>query len=118
MKLIFAVAGAFNLLVVAGFLLFMDVALPVVGLEVNNSSTVFLHLFLTMVALFGVAYFCIAINPVRFRELMLFGALSKILLVMVVVLDVYIGLVNRKILLILLADLAFALAFLHFYRSR
>ena len=95
----------------------MDVALPVVGLEVNNSSTVFLHLFLAMVGLFGVAYLCIAINPIRFRELMLFGALSKILLVMVVVLDVYIGLVNWKILLILVADLMFALMFLRFYQS-
>jgi hypothetical protein len=118
MKLFFLIAGVFNLLVVAGFLIFMDVALPMIGLEVNNSSIVFAHLFLTMVGLFGLAYFCVAFNPLRYKELMLFGALSKILLVIVVMLDVYIGLVNWKILLILVADLIFALMFLRFYLSR
>lgn len=115
MKTFFLIAAAFNFFVVFLFLFFMDGLFPIFELEVNNSSITFMHLFLALVLLFGVAYLTIAFDPVRFRELILFGALSKLILVLVGTLDVVLGYVSWPIVIPLVGDIVFALAFLKVY---
>ncbi len=72
---------------------------------------------MAVVGLFGIAYYKIAFQPERFRELILFGAQAKLILVATGVLCVLLGLVLWRILIPLAADLLFAVIFINYYKQ-
>jgi len=71
----------------------------------------FLHLFSTLVFLFGIAYYRAATDLEGQAEVIKLGGVAKLALVVVAALDVVLGLVSWPILVPLSGDLVFGLLF-------
>ena len=117
MKVFFTVSAVFNFAVVLLFVLGQSLLFPLFGLEPNNSAINFMYFLMSVVGLFGVAYYRIANQPERYRELILFGAQAKLVLAATGVLNVVIGLVLWPILIPLAADVVFAAIFIKYYKQ-
>ena len=72
---------------------------------------------MALVALFGFAYYKIAVDPVRYSELILFGAQAKLVLVLTGLVCVVQGLALWPLLIPFAADLVFGLIFVRIYRQ-
>ena len=79
---LFGIAAALNFLVAAGLLVFRPQLALLLGLDpIVGTNLVLVNLAGTMIGLFGYGYFRIAWDPARFRPLIQYSAIGKLLAV-------------------------------------
>jgi hypothetical protein len=78
---LFKIAACFNLLAGLPLLLATTHVAPLLGLEVNPTSTLFIQITTAMVVMFGWAYWMVSVDPVRYRPLIGLGLASKIMVI-------------------------------------
>ncbi len=110
-KLMFTLAAWFNWLIAASFIFATNWTLNLWGISPVPESPVYLHFFGILVFMFGVGYFWISRDPVANRPLIKLGAIGKLLLVGVGVIDVLLGFVSWQVLMPLSFDLLFSVLF-------
>ena len=82
---VFAVAGAFNLLVGIGGFVAPEVTCGLLGVPLPTNR-VFMQLAMWLIIVVGVGYCLTAVHPERNRDLMRIGALGKLLVLPLIVL--------------------------------
>lgn len=110
---LFVTAAVFNWLVALSLALPGDAAWRLVGLA-RPADTLFLHLSLTFIALFGVAYFWIGVAPAGKAPLVVIGAVGKVAAFAVVFGHYLAGSIPAGVALLGAGDLVFAALFLGF----
>ncbi len=117
-RALFAVAGVANCLVALGFVPGVGIVWRMVGMS-PPEQTLFLHFFVLFVALFGFAYFWIAVNLSNKRGLILISAIGKTSAFLIVFGHYLSGSVPLGLVAFISGDLVFAALFLRFlYRPR
>ena len=114
----FLVAAAFNWLVAVALAIPGSPAWRLVGVP-PPEQTLFLHLFVALVAIFGVAYFWIGLDISGKRALVVIAVIGKLSVVAVVIGHYVAGSVPVSLALPAVGDLLFAALFVRFlYRQR
>jgi len=117
-RALFFVAAAANLFAAYAFLPSVGIVWSMVGMS-PPENTLFVHFFVLFVALFGCAYFWIALDVSNKRGLILISAIGKTSAVVVVFAHYLTGSVPLGLVVLLSGDLVFAALFLRFlYRPR
>jgi len=111
MKALFISAAAFNWIAAVVFVFASDWTLAILSLEPSPTALLFLHLFSTLVFLFGIAYYRAATDLAGQAEVIKLGGIAKLALVVVAALDVVLGVVSWPILVPLAGDLVYGLLF-------
>ncbi len=111
MKALFISAAWFNWIAAVVFVFASDWVLPLLSLESSPTALLFLHLFCTVVFLFGIAYYRAATDLAAQAEVIKLGGAAKLALVLVATLDVVLGVVSWPILVPLSGDLVYGLLF-------
>lgn len=113
---LFLVSALFNLAVALGLAWTGGPLWPLLGMA-PPVDTLFLHLFVAVVVLFGAAYFWIARDPAGQGPLIVIGAAGKVLVFVVVGCHWLAGSAPALLLPPAVADLVFAVLFLRFARQ-
>ena len=111
---LFFVAALFNFAVAAAFVWPDSPVWHWLGL-IKPMQSLIPDLFAMFVALFGVGYFMIALNPRVNRPLILFGAIGKLSVVALVAYHYATGRIGLAVPALASGDLVFALLFLRVY---
>ena len=78
------------------------------------TERVYLDFFAVLVAMFGVGYFWIALDPATNRPIIKLGAIAKLMFVIAGVISVLLGNISWQILVPLAGDLVYAILFLRY----
>lgn len=116
-RTLFFVASAFNALVVLGLLTPNSPAWSLLG-ATPPEQPIFLHLFLVMAMVFGLAYLWIGWSPAGKAPLILVAAIGKLSVFAVVVAHYVAGSVTDALPVLASGDLIFAALFLRVYAGR
>ena len=111
---LFFVAALFNFAVAAAFALPDSPVWHWLGL-IRPMQSIIPDLFAMFVALFGVGYFMIGLNPRTNRPLILFGIMGKLSVVAIVAFHYATGRIGIAVPALASGDLIFALLFLRAY---
>ena len=110
-KALFISAAWFNWIAAVVFGLASDWVLPILSMESSPTTLFFIHLFCTLVFVFGFAYYRAASDLAGQAPVIRLGAAAKLALVFVATMDVVLGLISWPILIVLAGDLVYALLF-------
>ncbi|UMZ10604.1 hypothetical protein I9018_24400 [Pseudomonas sp. MPFS] len=114
---LFGSAALFNALVAASVLFLEQMLRPLLGLEVaTGSNLVMRDLAMALVAAFGVAYLCVALDPRRFRPYIVLGVLGKCLVLVCVFGHWLASHIGWQLPTLALGDAIYSLLFLQFLR--
>ena len=117
-RLVFRTGAIFNLLVGAGLILLLPVLQPYLGMAVVPANLKFLVDLVGMfIGAFGVAYWLLSVDFKRYRPFAAFGAVCKVLVVVIVVGHFIAGYVGIPLLALSLVDLAYAALFITILRK-
>jgi len=109
---LFGIAAVFNILVAAALLFAQPWLAPRLGLDpISGTNLVLVNFAGTMIGLFGYGYFRIARDPARFRPLIHYSAIGKLLAVGAAVWPWLAGAIGATIPLIMSGDIVLALLF-------
>ncbi len=111
MKVLFISAACFNWIAAIVFVFASDRVLALLSLESSPAALLFLHLFFTVVFLFGIAYYRAATDLEGQAEVIRLGGAAKLALVAVAGLDVALGVISWPILVPLSGDMIYGLLF-------
>jgi hypothetical protein len=111
MRAMFVSAALFNWTAAIVFVFASDWVLALLSLESSPTALLFLHLFFTVVFLFGIAYYRAATDLEGQAEVIKLGGAAKLALFVVATLDVALGVVSWPILVPLSGDLVYGLLF-------
>jgi hypothetical protein len=112
---LFTVAAIFNGLVGVGILLGYDLLAPWLGFP--PQPTVWIHIVVLVVLVFGYAYWRIATDPVRFREYIVLGAVAKLAFVVAIYGHFIAGDATAALAALVTGDLVFAALFVAFLKT-
>ncbi len=112
---LFQVAAIFNFVVGASLLLAYPWTAPLLGIE--GPPTVWFHITIGIVLLFGYGYWRISRDPVANRPLIVFGAAGKLIFAAVIYAHWFAGTAPGLVALLVTADVIFAALFIGFLRS-
>lgn len=116
-RCLFGIAATFNVAVGAATVFARSLLVSVFSFApIDGSSIVVSNLTGAFVALFGYAYLCIAIDPVKYRPYISFGAIGKLVAISVGLAGWIAGLTSWKFPAFLSADLLFVILFLDYLR--
>ena len=109
----FRLAAFFNFAVAILLGLFQENILPWLGMEplVNE---VFLHLFLGLVFIFGIGYYCISLDAEKNRSIIWLGFWAKSLVVLLLLIHALQGNIPWRLASLGLVDLWYAVQFMRF----
>ena len=110
-RAVFLVGAIFNWLVGLGLAFAATALLGIFGVSPLPTEPLFLQLFAWLVVAFGVAYFWVYRDPAGNRKLIQLGIIAKLGVVIVCLINVFMGNVNWQIMLVAGADLVFAILF-------
>lgn len=114
---LFIVAALFNVLAGLPFLVALQPVAALMGLQITTSSTLFIHLTMGMVVIFGWVYWMIARDPVRWRPYILLGIILKLFVVVVIHSHWLAGNIAWPLPTLACGDILFALLFWRYYQS-
>lgn len=114
---LFICAALFNLLAGLPLLLVPGPAAELLGLSLNPTALLFIHIAMGLVVLFGGVYWLIARDPVRYRPFISLGVVLKTLVVVVILSHWLAGTINGRLPALAAGDLIFALLFWGYLRS-
>ena len=112
---LFRIASIFNILVGGGLLLAYPWLAPILGID--GPPTVWFHITVGIVLIFGYAYGCISLNPRRYRPYVLLGAIGKLTFAVVIYAHWLRGTAPAALAMIVTADVVFAALFVAYLRS-
>ena len=110
---LFGVAAAFNWIVALALAVPGDFAWRLVGLA-RPTETLFVHLFAAMVAVFGLAYAWIALDPAGKRSLITIAAIGKLCVLPIALVHYLGGSIPFSLVPAAAGDVVFAALFLGF----
>lgn len=112
---LFSIAALFNLVVGIPML----VAYPTVArlLQLEGPPTVWYHIAAAIVVIFGLAYWSIGRDPVKFRPYVLLGIVGKLAFVAIIYGHWLAGDVSVRLAVLVTGDLIFTLLFIAYLRS-
>lgn len=114
---LFGIAAVFNLAVGAVAVFARSLLVDMFSLDaVGGSNILVFNLAGAFVALFGYAYLCIAVDPVKYRPFIFFGALGKLVAIACGLAGWSSGLVGWRFPGFLSADLLFVILFFDYLR--
>jgi hypothetical protein len=113
----FLSAACFNWLVAVALVVNVGLLFGVFHVEPVPENRLFVHFFSALVFSFGIGYYWIANDILANRPLIHIGAVGKLVLVCVGVLDVALGIVSWQILILLSVDLVYSLLFFKVLRQ-
>ena len=113
----FLSAACFNWLVAIALVVDIDLLFGIFGVAPVPTEELFLHFFATVVFVFGIAYYWIANDVIANQALIRVGAIAKMVLVCVGIIDVALGIVSWQILILLSVDLVYSLLFFNVLRQ-
>ena len=113
---LFIPAALFNLLAGLPFLLAPGPVSALLGLPLNPTALLFMHLTMSLVVLFGGVYWLIARDPVAYRPYISLGIVLKVLVVVVIYGHWLAGNINGRLPALVFGDVIFALLFCHYLR--
>ena len=117
-RLIFQSGAIFNLLVGAGLIFLLPQLQPFLGMAVVPANLKFLVDLVGMfICAFGVAYCLLSVDFVRYRPFAVFGAVCKLLVVVIIVGHFIAGHVGIALLALSMVDLAYAALFITILRQ-
>jgi hypothetical protein len=117
MKPLFYTAAAFNMVMSFLFAFFHVETFAFFSIVPVPAHPMMTQLFAVLVLAFGIGYFWIARDPVKNRQIILLGALAKIMLVLFVGFQVITGIASWQLLIPVSADLIYAVLFVLAYRT-
>lgn len=112
---LFTVAAVFNVVVGATMLLAYPLVAPL--FQIEGPPTVWYHICIAAILVFGYAYWRIARDPVRFRPYVVLGAIAKLGFVVAIYGHWLAGDTSARLAILVTADLVFAVLFLRFLAS-
>ncbi len=112
MHKMFISAAWFNWLVGVALLVSVDGVFSVFHIRPVPDQLLFVHFFSVLVIAFGFAYYWISRDIAVNRPLIHIGAVGKLMLVGIGVVDVMLGIVSWQILFLLSVDLVYAVLFI------
>ena len=114
---LFGSAAAFNLVVGGGLLFARSWLASTLSLDpIQGTSLVLANLTGAMIVVFGLAYACVARDPVEYRPFVGLGALGKAMAVACAVVPWLMGAIPSTLPALMGADLVFAALFLDYLR--
>lgn len=114
---LFICAALFNLLAGLPFLLAPGPAAELLGLSLNPTALLFIHITMGLVVLFAGVFWLIAQDPVRYRPYISLGAALKTLVVVVILGHWLAGTIGWRLPALAVGDLIFALLFCGYLRG-
>jgi len=81
---LFLSAAWFNILVGLSFIVAMNTVAGLTGLQINPTAAMFMQITAGLIVAFGIAYGLVARDPVRYRPYIPFGALLKVMVVVII----------------------------------
>ncbi|WP_150429940.1 hypothetical protein [Dechloromonas sp. CZR5] len=115
-RILFSVAGYFNLAVGLIFLFAMPQLAQMIGMNPIPEDYVLIHFGSVLVIVFGVGYLKVAADPVVNRPIIQLGILGKSGVVLAGMVDWLLGNTNAAFPLLLTADVVFAVLFANYLR--
>lgn len=108
-------AALFNWSVVLGLLIFNTQLSRLLNLDVASGSNLAMRdLALALIATFGIAYLCAAIDPVRARPYITLGAIGKALAALTIFAHWLLGHISWQLPALLVGDVIYSLLFIGF----
>src|SRR5471030_2950944 len=112
---LFGIAAALNLFVAVGLLFLRPWLAPLLGLNpITGTNLVLVNFAGTMIGLFGYGYLRIARDPARFRPLIHYSAIGKLLAVAGAVWPWLSGVIPSMIPLVMSGDIVLAVLFIDY----
>lgn len=87
------------------------------GLQINPTALVFIHIIAAVIVVFGGAYWMIARDPVRFRPYIALGIILKVVLVVIICAHWFAGSIPWPLPALAAADVIFAVLFWRYYSA-
>ena len=116
-RVLFGTAAAFNLAVGGGLLFARAWLSALLKLDpIAGTNVVVANVAGAMIALFGIAYACVARDPVKYRPFIALGIAGKLMAVAGAVIPWSMGTVGATLPMLTGADVVFALLFADFWR--
>jgi hypothetical protein len=112
---LFRIAAVFNFIVGGTLLLAYPWAAPLLGIE--GPPTVWFHITVGIVLVFGYAYWCISRDPSHYRPYIPLGAIGKLAFAAVIYAHWLNGTAPGMLALLVTTDVVFAALFVAFLRS-
>ena len=117
MNKMFFSGALFNWSAALLFILAADWTLSLFGVTPLPTERVYLDFLAVLVAMFGVGYFWIALDPVTNRPIIKLGAIAKLVFVTAGVISVFLDNISWQILIPLAVDLAYSILFISYLQS-
>lgn len=114
---LFLSAAWFNLLVGLPVLVAMDPVARLIGLELTPTATLFIQITMGVVVVFGLAYWMVARDPLRYRPYIPLGMSLKLLVVLLIQGHWLAGNIAWPLPVLACGDILFALLFWRYYRK-
>ena len=112
-RVVFFTGAIFNLAVGSGLIFLFALIQPYLGIAPVPANLKFLvDLVGVFVAAFGVAYWLLAVDFLRYRLFAAFGASCKLLVVVVIVAHFLAGYIGWQLLALAMVDLVYAILFI------
>lgn len=116
-RVLFYSAACFNVLAGLPFLLAPGPVAELMGMTLNPTAMLFMHITMGLVVMFGWVYWMIGRDPVRYRPYILLGIVLKILVVAVIYGHWLAGDIPWPLPALASGDILYALLFWRYYRS-
>jgi hypothetical protein len=116
-RTLFVSAAWFNVLAGLPLLVATATAAGLLGLQLNPTAIVFIHIVAGLVVLFGGVYWMIARDPVRYRPYIPLGIILKVLVIVVVYGHWLAGSIPWPLPALAFGDVIFAVLFWRYYKQ-
>src|SRR5215469_11732220 len=116
-RALFTTAAEFNIAMAASLLFMRDQLLPMLQLDaVTGTNLVFVYVAAALIATYGYAYACVALDAGKYRVYIPLGVIGKLIVVAAACSTWLFGIVSWRLPALAASDLAFALLFLDYLR--
>ena len=115
MKSLFLSAAWFNWVVALLLVFYSEVLFTFLGVSPLPTEPLFVHFFVCVIFSFGIGYYWISQDFDGNQPIVKLGALAKMILVLVGLMDCTLGLVSWQIMMLLVVDLIYSLLFYFSY---
>ena len=116
-RTLFSIAAGFNFAMAASLLFLRDQLLPIIQLDaVTGTNLVFVYVAAALIASYGGAYVCVALDARKYRAYIALGVVGKLMVVAVVCWPWLAGNVSWRLPALASSDLLFAAFFVNYLR--
>jgi hypothetical protein len=116
-RMLFISAAWFNILAGLPLLVAMGTVAGLMGLQLNPTAVLFIHITAGLIVLFGGVYWMIARDPVRYRPYIPLGIILKVLVIVVVYGHWLSGSIPWPLPALAFGDVIYAVLFWRYYKQ-